>query len=164
METLEMDPLSKSSNIPYTEGDMAISFKKILGRKTPLPGVGDFGRIVEEKNCYQGRPDFIALSQGVKKAKPAIPQRLFTISCEVLSALKPVSSRSIPYLMKHTRSSELLLHKTLCLLEDNNLVKKANTETYVLGDMFSSQNNELDRKSTRLNSSHIPLSRMPSSA
>jgi len=143
LETLDMKPLSESKNIPFTECEMAFSFKKILGRKLILPGIESFSRIVEEKNCYQGRPDFIALSQQKSKAKLSIPKNLVTVSCEILSVLKPVSSRSIPYLMKYTRGSELLLRKTLCLLEDNNLVKKANAETYVLGDVFSSQNNEL---------------------
>lgn len=143
METLDMKPLSESRNIAFTENDMALHFKRILERKSLLPGIESFSRIVEEQNCYQGCPDFIALSQQKNKARFSIPKNLFAVSCEILSVLKPVASRSLQYLMKHTRCSGYLLNKTLCLLEDNNLVKKANTETYVLGDVFSSQNNEL---------------------
>ena len=43
-------------------------------------------------------------------------------------------------------------------------VKDLNAKCKVLKDRIANQYGEGDRKSTRLNSSHIPLSRMPSSA
>ena len=52
---------------------------------------------------------------------------------------------------------------TTDMVDDNTgKIKKMREEKLVRG--FSPTDVEADRKSTRLNSSHIPLSRMPSSA
>ena len=54
-----------------------------------------------------------------------------------------------------------LKHLAASLAADHDMPKKQ-AET-LLGDLVNLVTNQ-DRKSTRLNSSHIPLSRMPSSA
>ena len=46
---------------------------------------------------------------------------------------------------------------------DDTKIKASNFNSGALNAMFSAMTNE-DRKSTRLNSSHLPTSRMPSSA
>ena len=60
----------------------------------------------------------------------------------VLAALSDFTSPKVDY---HALAPEIVLAAGICLV--------------LLADLFVS-----DRKSTRLNSSHIPLSRMPSSA
>ena len=53
-----------------------------------------------------------------------------------------------------------LFEETMALLEESD-IKLSTTKRTLL---VQSSNFPIDRKSTRLNSSHIPLSRMPSSA
>ena len=48
--------------------------------------------------------------------------------------------------------------------EDQNKIRRYTTEIYVDNMELLGRRDGQDRKSTRLNSSHIPLSRMPSSA
>ena len=52
------------------------------------------------------------------------------------------------------KDSRYYINRIIDLLEFNRMFGKTNQEIL----------NKIDRKSTRLNSSHIPLSRMPSSA
>ena len=51
----------------------------------------------------------------------------------------------------------------LYLRQGNMAENTINAYLYAIREYYS-RHRELDRKSTRLNSSHIPLSRMPSSA
>ena len=84
---------------------------------------------------------------------PILKDVVFTVKCENLRV--PDAQIYIDSIFKGTTDSNGILS-----FETN----ADRTEEYFDVDVYSRYGNDRDRKSTRLNSSHIPLSRMPSSA
>ena len=89
-----------------------------------------------------------------------------TLSTKALSASKAykILQNDMPVLLKYFASKGFPKNKIAFSPINSYPNYKLNSNGYSTGVIASYNYSQRDRKSTRLNSSHIPLSRMPSSA
>ena len=124
-----------------------LTFKQLIPRpdgRRPDPAFG-----VLDKRFHQGQVLFVSLAS--KQPKRVAPQ--------TLRAGSPNGSFS-----KHAPERPIVRLQDGSWIDRRQLARMANAVVGSQGRLPVPRTNFLDRKSTRLNSSHIPLSRMPSSA
>ena len=111
---------------------------------------------------YNSFPSSEALAIDLSN-KEGLNDETFKISKEIIASLEHDSNTKVDWLLDQTekfcqdKALYLAIMRSIRIMDEKN-------GSISKGSIPSILTDALDRKSTRLNSSHIPLSRMPSSA
>lgn len=145
------------TNKQFSEAFMAKIFLGQLTSKTGIRCFPRFQKVIPEVRCYQGRPDFIALTSPMPRksdfSKIASLSNLgrTTSIVNVLSLLKNKAPRTKPYLIQRTNYSSRTINLALQELQKRSIVQETSSGSYTICSKWNIPKNEIWAFELKLN-------------